>query len=312
MSLLSPAALLLDEVARSGSIRRAADRLNISASALNRRILNLEAEYGLALLDRLPRGVRLSAAGEVLIADIRRWRSEQDKSLIRLQELQGLRRGHVAVGLMECLAGDFASRLFERVRERHPRLTLELFVGGTDEVMARLLASRLDVAACFNVPARPETTKVIAFDVASGVIVARTHPLAGATEPIHFADCLDYPLIMPDFSLATRSLLERAMAAAAFHPVPNVVTNSIRLMKRLVRDGRHVAFLGRTDLSETEDRRDLTFVPLAGWARTIEELALCVRSTPRPTPAAEAVTDILRQLMLEPAGEPVPVAKPSE
>jgi len=300
MSLLSPAALLLDEVARSGSIRRAAERLNISASALNRRIINLEAEYGLALLDRLPRGVRLSAAGEVLIADIRRWRNEQEKSLIRLQELQGLRRGHVVVGLMECLSGDFATDLFGRVHERHPRLTLELFVGGTDNVVSRLRENRLDVAVCFNAPTHPETSKVIAFDVSSGVVVARHHPLSQAQAPIRFADCLEYPLVMPDFSLATRNLLDRAMAASSFHPVPNVVTNSIHLMKRLVRDGRHVAFLSETDLLEAEDASDLLFLPLVGWARTIEELALVVRASSRPAPAAGAVTDILRQMLLEP------------
>ena len=57
----------VDEVARSGSIRKAADRLNVTASAVNRRIADLEDELGAALFDRQPRGVRLTAAGEVFL-----------------------------------------------------------------------------------------------------------------------------------------------------------------------------------------------------------------------------------------------------
>ena len=49
----------IDEVARTGSIRQAAERLNVTASALNRRLQDVEKELGTPLFDRLPRGVRL-------------------------------------------------------------------------------------------------------------------------------------------------------------------------------------------------------------------------------------------------------------
>ena len=61
----------LDEVARSGSIRKAADRLNVAASAINRQILSLEAELDTPLFERLPGGLRLTASGEELIAHVR-------------------------------------------------------------------------------------------------------------------------------------------------------------------------------------------------------------------------------------------------
>ena len=59
----------INEVARTGSIRRAAEQLNLTPSALNRRIQDVEAELGTAIFERLPRGVRLNAAGELLIHD---------------------------------------------------------------------------------------------------------------------------------------------------------------------------------------------------------------------------------------------------
>ncbi len=67
----------VDEVARAGSIRKAAERLNVTASAVNRRIADLEEELGAPLFDRRPRGVQLTAAGEVFVhlPAQRQWRS---------------------------------------------------------------------------------------------------------------------------------------------------------------------------------------------------------------------------------------------
>ena len=57
----------VDAIARSGSIRRAADVLSITPSALHRRLLSIEDELEVQIFERLPRGVRLNAAGEILI-----------------------------------------------------------------------------------------------------------------------------------------------------------------------------------------------------------------------------------------------------
>src|SRR4051794_41875556 len=61
----------VDEVARTGSIRKAADQLNVTASAVNRRIMDLEEELGAQLFERRPRGVRLTAAGEGFVHYLR-------------------------------------------------------------------------------------------------------------------------------------------------------------------------------------------------------------------------------------------------
>jgi DNA-binding transcriptional LysR family regulator len=61
----------VDEVARAGSIRKAAERLNVTASAVNRRIMDLEEELDTELFERRPRGVRLTAAGETYLRYVR-------------------------------------------------------------------------------------------------------------------------------------------------------------------------------------------------------------------------------------------------
>jgi DNA-binding transcriptional LysR family regulator len=76
MPFFTTAIRCFEAVARDGAIRRAAERLNLSASAVNRQILRLEEDLGVALFERLPRGMRLSAAGEVLLVSISRQQQE--------------------------------------------------------------------------------------------------------------------------------------------------------------------------------------------------------------------------------------------
>ena len=88
---------LIEAVMRAGSIRKAAEDVNITASALNRRIRRFEDEFGYEIFERLPRGVRLNPAGELLIQHIR----SQVSDLVRVQsqvaDLAGVRRGHVSI-----------------------------------------------------------------------------------------------------------------------------------------------------------------------------------------------------------------------
>ncbi|PKM03292.1 MAG: LysR family transcriptional regulator, partial [Gammaproteobacteria bacterium HGW-Gammaproteobacteria-6] len=93
----SPAIHYFDMVRRCQSIREASRRLNVASSAVNRQILKLEDEIGAPLFERLPGGLRLTAAGEifarhviVVLQDAERVRSELDA-------LQGLRTGHVEI-----------------------------------------------------------------------------------------------------------------------------------------------------------------------------------------------------------------------
>ena len=105
---LRPPRLLtyVDAVARHGSIRKAADALNVASSALNRQILDLETDLGAALFERLPRGVRLTAAGEVFLAYARQAISELKAVESQVEQLRGLVRGQVGIAAVESVAGE--------------------------------------------------------------------------------------------------------------------------------------------------------------------------------------------------------------
>ena len=94
----------VDAVARAGSIRRAAETLAITSTALNRRILALEEELGAPIFERLPHGVRLSTAGELLIRHIRDQLSDIERVKSQIADLSGVRRGRALITPVRCSA----------------------------------------------------------------------------------------------------------------------------------------------------------------------------------------------------------------
>src|ERR1700683_574141 len=106
---LRPPRLLtyVDAVARHGSIRKAADALNVASSALNRQILDLAWDLGSALIELLARGFRLTAAGEVFLAYARQAMSELKAVESQVEQLRGMVRGQVSVAAGESVAGEF-------------------------------------------------------------------------------------------------------------------------------------------------------------------------------------------------------------
>jgi len=110
----------VDEVARAGSIRRAAERLNVTASAVNRRIMDLEEELDTELFERRPRGVRLTAAGETFLRYVRAQSADVERMRSQIEDLKGLRRGVVRIACSQALAPDFLPDEIAKYRVRYP------------------------------------------------------------------------------------------------------------------------------------------------------------------------------------------------
>ena len=126
----------VDEVARTGSIRKAADHLNVTASAVNRRIMDLEEELGAQLFERRPRGVRLTAAGEVFVHYLREQDGGVERMKSQIEDLKGLRRGTVRIACSQALALDFLPREIADFRRRHPLVSFGVKVLDHEQAMA--------------------------------------------------------------------------------------------------------------------------------------------------------------------------------
>jgi DNA-binding transcriptional LysR family regulator len=289
---LRPPRLLtyVDAVARHGSIRKAADALNMASSALNRQILDLEADLGSALFERLPRGVRLTAAGEVFIAYARQAISELKVVESKVEQLRGLVRGRVSIAAVESVAGELLPSAITRFQSAHPYVRFNVRVGAPEELAAALIADQVDLILTHRAPPRKHTTIVTAAEQALCAVMARDHPLADRRE-LRLRDCLPYPLALGEATLAGRALIEQALS---FDLDPRLVSNSVETMMAFAFMNRGVCFQFRKPGQTVMPSRDMIALPLCDPPLSQAKLILATRRRRVLPTAAATFVELLR------------------
>src|SRR6202044_3305927 len=158
----------LDEVSRLGSVRKAAVRLHIASSAINRQILALENELGAPIFERMPRRLRLTATGEVLIAHVRDTLKGHQRVEAQIEALKGLARGEVTIATMNGLAAGPLPRFLNSILDRHPRVHVRVRVLPLAQMSNAVLTVEADLAVTYNPPPSPGLRIVSSHDVALG------------------------------------------------------------------------------------------------------------------------------------------------
>jgi len=291
---LRPPRLLsyVDAVARHGSIRKAADALNVASSALNRQILDLELDLNTALFERLPRGVRLTAAGEMFLGYARQAISELKAVESRLEQLRGLVRGEVAVAAVESVAEELLPDAISRFQAAHPNVRFHVRIGVPEEVGAALIADQVDLILTHSPPPKKSATIAATAPQVLCALMAADHPLAGRNS-LRLRDCLVYPLALGDASLAGRALIERVLAQASFELYPRLISNSVETMKTFARMNRGVCFQFRMPGKTVVASGNMIAVPLADAALSEARLYLATRRGRVLPVAAAAFVDLV-------------------
>lgn len=250
-----------EAVAAHGSMRKAAATLNVASSALNRQILDLEDNLGVQLFERLARGVRLTSAGEMLLGHVRRVARDFELTRSQIEDLRGLRRGHVRVAAIEAMAG-VVGRLIVVSQRDHPRVSFDYLITGSREVVSAVLSEEADIGYAFNPPPDRGFQIMAQKDETLHAIMARGHPLS-EHETLHLTDCSGYPLLLGDASLGGRHLLDAAAEQASMPLNPVVTGNSVEVMKTIAAGGQGICFqIG----IHPEDEPHLTAIPLTDRA----------------------------------------------
>ncbi|MGY3549736.1 DNA-binding transcriptional LysR family regulator [Bradyrhizobium sp. USDA 4472] len=257
---LVPAALrYADQVARSGSIQSAAREMNIAASAINRQILLLERDLGVTLFERVTGGMRLTPAGDALVALTRRWRSDERRANAEFKQLQGVNQGHVRLVAMDSHVNGFLPRFVSELNERHPRISLEIQVAGTDDAQTALLSGAADLIAAFNLNPHREIHVLWRRELPFGCVVAPNHPLA-QRKTTSMQEVAGYPVVLQNKALAIRRYLEARHGWLLSEGT--IETNSLQLVKRLAGSGNYVAFTSELDAAPELVSGALVFVPV--------------------------------------------------
>lgn len=288
----------LDEVARLGSIRKAAERLNVAASAINRQIIALEHDLGTPLFQRRPRKMILTAAGEVLIRHIRQTLRDLERARSKIEELKGLTRGEITIAIMSGLAGNLLPRAVAEFRRAHPhiRLMVRLLTTGED-ILAAVASGEAELGLGFDF-VLTGGLRVLASTVGKlGCVMAPGHPLAGQSM-LRIGDCVGYPLVMADKSMVIRPHINAVFARAMIEPQPMIETNSIEVMRHVAMLDQGITFLTPFDIEYERRAGRLVYVPIREFEREAQTLMLV--SHDRGAGAiASVMAEFLKRVMLD-------------
>ena len=204
----------IDAVARAGSIRKAAEGLAITSTALNRRVLALEEELGVPIFERLPRGVRLSTAGELLIHHIRAQAADFEKLKGQIADLAGERRGHVAIACSQAFLPFFLPDEIGRYRREHPGVTFGVRVRDRAAAETALVDHSADIALIFEPVRLSEVQVLSSARQPIHAVMAADHPLA-ARASLRLRDCAQYPVGLPTAQYGVRHLIDLALVRSS-------------------------------------------------------------------------------------------------
>jgi DNA-binding transcriptional LysR family regulator len=231
----------VDEVARTGSIRKAADRLNVTASAVNRRIMDLEEELGAQLFERRPRGVRLTAAGEVFVNYLREQHGDVERMKSQIEDLKGLRRGTVRIACSQALAVEFLPREIASFRARHPQVAFEAHVLDHEHAMRSLAAYEVDMVLVFRPPFLANFQPLMVLEQPLVAVMSADHPLAGR-KTVRLRDCARFPVALAERSIGGRQLLDEVCARSGLNLQIAIESNSFEFLRGAVMGTKLISF----------------------------------------------------------------------
>jgi len=290
---------VLAAVARTGSVTAAARELHYAQPSVSHHLARLEAEAGIALLQRAGRGVRLTEAGRLLADRAEEILGRVEGARRELDALVGLRAGRARLAAFPSALATLVPAAVAGLRAAHPGLGVGLVEAEPPEAVAALQAGDVDVALVFqhtDAPhARPamdlsrfEVTEVHSEPITLVRRAAGTGTdaaLSGEDAPPSLVDLRDAAWIAG--CERCRADLVARCATAGFAPRIAFETDDYVAVQALVASGAGVSLLPSLAL-RAHRNPDVVAQPLPGATRQV--LALTVGA---PTPAAQALVERL-------------------
>ena len=290
-------------VARAGSVSRAAAELRLAQPALSRQIQKLEHELGVPLFARHGRGVRLSAAGSLLLE-----RAEAIARLVHdtseeIKENRSPARGRMTLGVPPAAGRLLIPPFAERFQKTWPQTTLHMREGVTSSLQEWLLDKRIDIAILHNPPPleafniRPILTERmwVVGPPALHVAEAKTHP---ASFRIH--DLAELPLILPNMAHNNRRLVEHAALEHGVRLRIKIEADSVAFAKAMVERGLGYTILTDAAVREEVARKALTIYPIVRPTLSTTVTIVTLRDGALPKliqDASDTLRDVCRTLV---------------
>jgi LysR family transcriptional regulator, low CO2-responsive transcriptional regulator len=254
---------LLVEIERQGSVSAAAQAIGIGQPTASEHLRLLETASGQRLVERNGRGSRLTEAGRVLAEHAAQALATMSAAEEELHALAGLEAGTIRIGASTTPGIYLLPSTLGCFRRDHPNVTVEVEIASTGEILARLVAGRVQLAL---VGEAPVDERVVLEPFLEDEIVGVAKPgllelVDGVAAPSALAAAT---LLVREPSSSTRRVSERLLAAADALPPSVWELDSSEAIKRAAREGLGVAFLSKYAVAEEVERGELEAFRVAG------------------------------------------------
>ncbi|MEM9331281.1 MAG: LysR family transcriptional regulator [Pseudomonadota bacterium] len=251
----------VEEIAKAGSIRKAAEVLSITPSALNRRLLAIEEELGVAIFERLAVGVRLNTAGEILLEHIRNQMSDLERVKSQIADLSGQRRGNVAIACSPELTGGFLPIQVQRYQQEFPGVTFRINRRFRMDVEQALIEHTSDVAFIFEPAKLADFQTVYNLRQPLMCVMNATHPLA-KKQSLRLYECAEFPLLLPEKSWGIRHLLEQSALRLGINLRSTVQSDAREFLRDYDRQNDQLSFEIPINLNRENEPEGLVARPI--------------------------------------------------
>jgi DNA-binding transcriptional LysR family regulator len=284
-------------VAEHGGFGRAGDGIGLSQPAVSQAIRSLEAELGVKLLDRTTREVVLTAAGQSLVAPLRRVLGELDGVLDEARGLGAAARGIVHIASAPTISGGLMPQVLAAARLRYPDIQVRLSDQAQQLALEGVRSGAVDFAVLVGMEAEdPLIEQQALFDERFVLVCPAGHALADRPE-LRLQDVAGWPLVLLDHSSGSRPLIDRAFARAGVAPQVAIDVGHPATAFRMVQAGLGVSVLPALSLP-LPDANALRAVPLeAGFSR---QVVLARRRQRSLSPAAQRLWELIAGLATSP------------
>ena len=300
---------VLREVAQQGSFSAAAEAMSFTQSAVSQHVAALERETGTQLVDRGPRGVRLTDAGRALVSHADAIIARIDDAEEELAAIAGLREGRLRLASFQSAGATLVPRAVAAFRDRHPGVELAMIQAEPEEATERLNSGDIDLALLYDYePIRSmlegelELTQLL--EDPYDIILPKGHRLADR-KTLRLRDLADESWISSTDGNGCRRIHERACQDAGFEPAVAFESDETLAAQALVAAGVGVTMLPRLALATVHPGVVVRELPPRALVRRI--WAARLKSAYR-SPACEAMLQILGDVAEEFDGQQLAAA----
>ncbi|AOI76146.1 MULTISPECIES: LysR family transcriptional regulator [Burkholderia] len=250
------------EAVRCGTIRAAADWLDVAPSAVSRQIGLLEKELDATLMERHARGVTPTEAGRCVIEYFREQLAHRDDLISRLQELRGLKTGQVSLVLGEGFVSDLLAGPMQQFCRQFPGIRVNLDVGSTNDVIRKISNDEGEIGLVYNPPAEPKLVSRASKRQPMMAIVGPDFPRR-SHKVLTVQQLATYPLAATHPSYGTRQMMEAVEYAERVRLAPIITTNSFAILKEFVKSGLGISVMPAFAVTAELQAKELFAIEIA-------------------------------------------------